>query len=493
MPARRPKQEPQNLDQALSPEQIAIELALSAQSAIYWIETYCKILIRNDDGSRLYEPFVLWKFQQQLIAAFQKNEEHFCILKARQLGITTTVCAYVLWRAMYKSNAYILLLSKREPEATKLLERIKATYERLPAWMKEFCPPADIWNNQTISFGNGSKVESMAATEGAGRSDTASLVFIDEADYVADLAALYSAVKPTVDGPGGQLIIASTSQGPMRFFHDLYGQAMQRKGKLRAVFIPWFAHPGRTPEWLARETADYSETQRKREYPAVYTEAFAANQALVYPVFDRGTHMESLRYDPRTRTVTTKRYGTFTLDYVAAGIDFNMSQPGCLVIAGIAKDGTIVEIDGYYGAEIPVVAEDPHQLTWVKIARSMSRTYAFTKLAADWDSDAIDALRRAGLPAIKAIKDVKQGIGLVYGALAGQRPIDPRDPDGPKRPTMIFSDRLDYIPTEMAAYAYREIGGTVSDVVLKRADHHADALRYCTNVLVRGPAKISLI
>lgn len=130
------------------------------------------------------------------------------VLKARQVGVSWLLAAYALWTALYHQGAVVLMLSKGQNEAGDLLDKVKFIHNQLP---KELQRQTGVHSGQEISFPEAySKVLALPSTEHAGRSETATLVIQDEADFHEHLDQNYAAVKPTIDA-GGQLIQASTA------------------------------------------------------------------------------------------------------------------------------------------------------------------------------------------------------------------------------------------------------------------------------------------
>ena len=130
-------------------------------------------------------------------------------LKSRQTGASWLLAAYSLWMAQYHHGAVILLLSQGEEEAKKLLWKCKYIYEMLPAGLRM---ETGIDSRQELTFpAMSSSITALPSTEKAGRSVTASLVIMDEADFHEYAESSFAAVKPTIDDSGGQLIMVSTS------------------------------------------------------------------------------------------------------------------------------------------------------------------------------------------------------------------------------------------------------------------------------------------
>jgi hypothetical protein len=257
---------------AQADDRTAIEFAKCAADAAYLTNEYLTIDDSQGDGGGT-TPFVLWPAQVGVMWALM-TERLIIILKARQLGISWICCAYALWLCLFHLGKVVLIFSRGQAEANKMLARVAKLYARLPAWLKEATPALVKSNTTELHWANGSRIESLPASPGAGRSDTASLVILDEAAFLLFADALYSALKPTIDN-GGQLIVLSTANGIGNLFHQLWTKAVAGLNTFKTIFLPWWARPGRDAAWYANQLAEYTDVAIvKQEYPATAQEAF---------------------------------------------------------------------------------------------------------------------------------------------------------------------------------------------------------------------------
>ena len=225
-------------------------------SFAYWLDAYGWIY---DATARGWVRFRLWP-AQRATADTLARERLVVILKARQLGMTWLVVGYALWLLLFRPAATVLLFSKRDDEAVQLLSfRLAGMYQRLPAWMQARSIVTN--NDHELRLSNGSAALAFPTT--GGRSYTATLAVVDEADHVGggatgdDLDNLLDAVKPTIDG-GGSLVLLSTvnKDRPASAFKRIYRSAVARENGTRAVFLPWSARPGRSAEWYDAQARD---------------------------------------------------------------------------------------------------------------------------------------------------------------------------------------------------------------------------------------------
>lgn len=259
-----------------SPERQA-EWDRCADDVKYFILNYVNIY---DTPTKTWIPFDLWAAQVDALSKIHLNKL-LVILKARQVGLSWLVLAYILWLMIFHPIQTILIFSKRDDEAVYLLgmERLRGMYKLLPDWMKN--NEVIIDNDHTWQLSSGSIVRAFPTT--AGDSYTATFVLVDEADLVPKLKRLLASVKPTIDA-GGKLILLSRSdkEKPASQFKQIYRQAKTGKNDYMHIFLPWWVHPGRTAEWYAREReASYADTGSydhiEGQYPATDSEALSAS------------------------------------------------------------------------------------------------------------------------------------------------------------------------------------------------------------------------
>jgi hypothetical protein len=257
-----------------------IERALATRNFEDFLD-YVRIL--EPPPGRGVIPFEKWPHLVETIDILD-DERLLVILKARQVGISWLLAAYALWTAIYHRGAVVLELSQTEKVATALLGKCKTILSLLPPHLQTQVGQDSLTE---MSFPDmQSKITALPSTESAGRSETATLVIQDEADYHAYLEANYAAVKPTIDA-GGQLIMASTSNKRVAtsLFKELYRGAPENGWK--GQFIGWSARPGRDDGWLqgirdnVPATLDMNpDLYMEQEYPATADEALAPSRVL---------------------------------------------------------------------------------------------------------------------------------------------------------------------------------------------------------------------
>ena len=295
------------------------------------------------------------------------NKKLLVWLKSRQTGASWMLAAYGLWMSMYKQGSVVLLLSQGEDEAKKLLAKCRFIYENLDADMQA---PLGTDSRQELYFPEtGSSISALPSTEKAGRSSTASLVIMDEADFHEHLDSNYAAVKPTIDDVGGQLVLVSTSNA-MRMntlFKSTYKES-PNNGFTR-VFYGWNVRPDRDNAWYESRRAEYADKSLfEKEYPANDEEALAPPRTIA--AFDHDT-LKLMQEDVR-KPVIVLPVGAVTANIYQ---DFH---PGKMYTAasdtsrGTGQDDAITVIldtkTGYVVADIQNNLIPPDQLAVASMA-----------------------------------------------------------------------------------------------------------------------------
>lgn len=144
--------------------------------------------------------FLLYPFQKAVLYQFMLNRFNI-ILKFRQAGITELISMYCLWLAMYHPNKKINIISIKDTVAKKVLKKIKFMYKNLPSYLQEPIVngrAGEFGSVSTIEFANGSVIESIPTSDQAGRSESLSLLVIDEAAIVRWASTIWASAFPTL-------------------------------------------------------------------------------------------------------------------------------------------------------------------------------------------------------------------------------------------------------------------------------------------------------
>lgn len=248
-----------------------IEFVKCKQDPVYFIQNYC--FLQHRVVGKI--PFHLYKFQQVCIRLFLKNI-FSVLLKNRQMGLSWLVAAYALWLVLFHTDKKVLMISIKDKTAKALLKKVYFMWRNLP----DFLQGELLENNMSkIVFQTGSEIESVPTSEEAGRSESLSLLIIDEAAYVRWMEDIWQAAFPTLS-TGGQAIVLSTPNGMGNFYYKLWHEAVEGKNLFKPIRLHWWYHPSRTQKWFEIQKANMSPMQLAQEVLG----DFIASGNLVFPL-----------------------------------------------------------------------------------------------------------------------------------------------------------------------------------------------------------------
>ena len=277
-----------------------------------------------DKNTNQLVPFELREEQEELLDALQRGK-NVVVLKSRQIGCSTLIRAYFLWKA-YISEEPIshAIISYTRDSADHLHSIDKGFYLGLPKSLQRKLSKSSA---RTLEFSDtGSTLRSFTASGkgGATRSFTFSSAHISEFAFFDDAEELLANVLSSTGA--GQIVIETTPNKPGDKFHELIMGAPGNGWEL--CFFPWYQHknyqkksqfhqpqvPSMTDEeenimetfglskaqmyWRRTQINTMGIEKFRREFPATIDEAFFINSNMYFPmdildtceVLDLGSH-----------------------------------------------------------------------------------------------------------------------------------------------------------------------------------------------------------
>jgi hypothetical protein len=345
-------------------KRVVTEVRQCRRSLSYFATTSCQILASSDRTGG-WMPFHLWPAQTHVAADLETHREVIA-LKARQLGLTWLVVALALRELLFNPVATVLFFSKTDDEAMELVGfRLREMHARLPGWMRTDRITAD--NAHEFAVATGSRA--LAFSTAGGRSYTATLAIIDEADHVPNnsLQRMLSAIKPCIDAGGRLLLLSTVDKGqPESPFKRLYRAARAGDNSFHPVFLPWAAAPWRTQGWYAEKrqtilTATGSEDDLWQEYPATEAEALAPRQ-----LDKRIPSAWLMRCFVEARPIDADRWyaPAYRLPAIPGLVVYARPQPGRAYVIGgdpaegnpTSDDSALAVLDAASGEEVATLA-----------------------------------------------------------------------------------------------------------------------------------------
>lgn len=214
----------------------------------FFIETAISI----KDKDRFIVPFVFNPIQDLFFKKYvQMNEQgirRHIILKPRQLGFTTLICAMFLAECILVPNTVAAIIAHDAESTARIFEITKLMYEKLP---DEIRPQKKYSSKREIVFENiGSKIFiGTAGSVGFGRGTTINLLHCSEFAFWDKPEELLPSLLETVPKDNGVIIYETTANG-YNHFHDDYLTAVATTDMDRRInqipyphFYRWFDHP----------------------------------------------------------------------------------------------------------------------------------------------------------------------------------------------------------------------------------------------------------
>lgn len=258
------------------------------------------------------------------------GERYSLVLKARQIGFSTLAAAFAFWLVFFRSDRFIIMLSRTEREAAKLLAKSKYGFRFLPNWMKDRGPALISEHQLKMAFTNESAIESLPSGSDPARGESVYLVIVDEWAFLPNAEEAWASIEPVAD-VGGRVIGLSTANGSGNFFHKLWVGSQTGANNFKGIFFPWSAGD-RSDDWYESKSKSMESWQLHQEYPRHAEEAFIKSGN---PVFD---------VDTLNNLVTANPTRGF-LDMAASReIDFTHAEDGELSVWSFPEEGELYVI-----------------------------------------------------------------------------------------------------------------------------------------------------
>jgi len=284
----------------------------------YFCATYW--WIRHPERGRIH--FELFDSQVEAVALWIMKR-YTVALKARQIGFSTLISTFTFWLTFFYPDRAIVMLSKTERDAVKLLDKAKYGSRFLPDWMKYRGPVVQI-NQTRMAMSNESYLESLPSASDPARGESVYTVVVDELGLLPNSDEAWAAIEPIAD-VGGRVIMLGTAHGEGNLFHKLWVGSQNGTNRFTGIFFPWWSGD-RNEDWYESKRRDLPDWQLAQEYPSDPDEAFLRSG---HPVFS----VEALR----AMTSADPMRGRMLL--LPDGITFEEVANGALRIWELPEDG----------------------------------------------------------------------------------------------------------------------------------------------------------
>jgi len=237
------------------PEQDSIS-SLFSRSSLGWQQNKLKIVNKKSQLVPLIHNIAQLKVHNTL--QLQKNAnlpQRIIVLKARQQGISTKICADNFEDTWRRPNRHACIISADADSTDKIFKMCRIFYEELPDADKK---PLKYSNKKMIEYAAPHRSSVLCQTAGKdvlGRGGTTHCIHATEVAFWANaedqFTGLLQEVPKEIDSIADTcVVIESTANGVGGFFHDEYWKAVDRLKRNQndingflPVFLPWYVFP----------------------------------------------------------------------------------------------------------------------------------------------------------------------------------------------------------------------------------------------------------
>jgi hypothetical protein len=294
--------------------------------------------------------------QLEIIRSFEGGSNHLVILKARQIGSSTIVSAYLFWKwFISKEPITIAILSHKLASSKHLLEMWFRFYDNLPPALQR---ELDLRNTTSMRLKDtGAQVIAVSA-EGHGglRSFSANYIHLSEAAFAPNADELKATAMASLND--GRLIQESTANVFGDAHHVDVLKAERGEAGYSLLFFPWTSHSSyrlTPPEgvhfteeeeslleagldeaqvyWRRLKIEQLGIYKFKREYPLTIDEAYGSSSNAYFSDEDLA-EVGLIRLDG-TDGVINRILSPHKATSYAIGVD---------VSAGVGKDYSVITV-----------------------------------------------------------------------------------------------------------------------------------------------------
>lgn len=292
------------------------------------VTTFAYINLRNKEG----KAYKLFDYQDIIV---NSQEKRIIVAKGRKIGATDIISILALYKALIHPNWEIVVASKTQDMAKRIIDRVKLFLKTCPAYyddpnlkgLLEIDNRFEIWlkhgkKGEKTAY---SKIISVVAGESA-RGVDPDLLIVDEAAFIGEGANVKNAdyiykeiLEPSVTFKNGQIFLISTPPKlPVGFFWEAFNSPYWKK-----FHFPTSICPIVTEEFLQQRKDEMTDAAFRREHLG---EFFA----------DEATYFSQREIDDAIDSDIVLGQHTEQTEYI--GVDWGETQSQCARVHVIAEN-----------------------------------------------------------------------------------------------------------------------------------------------------------
>ena len=217
------------------------EVARCKRDFIYFSENYLYVIDKNNNKVKLK----LNSAQNKILAELIKNNR-LTILKARQLGSTTFIAAFLFWKTLFNTNERTAVIAHTRDAAESIFLIYKNFYNNLPQFLQFSTTSSNV---REMNFKTGSKIKVGSASTESFRGSTYNNVHASEVGFWGDAEKTISSIFQTLTA-NPTIVLESTANG-FNDFHKLWHD----ENGMSKLFLSWL------------DADDYLSSERPKAIP----------------------------------------------------------------------------------------------------------------------------------------------------------------------------------------------------------------------------------
>lgn len=233
---------------------------------------FCENFIKIKNKRAEIVPFILHKYQHRLWELMQKQIRNgqpvrIIVLKSRQLGFSTMMQAYLLWRTITNPYSGCLTVAHDDKSSAQLFSKIEFAYENLPIELLRELEKAKntAVRGKKLTFGSPLDSEFHVDTAGnknVGRSMTFQRAHLSEVAFWEDIEkVMYGLLAALGKRAGTECVLESTANGLGTYHYKLW----QRACSGDSMWAPFFCGWSEDADCNFDPPADFVRTTEERE------------------------------------------------------------------------------------------------------------------------------------------------------------------------------------------------------------------------------------
>ena len=225
-----------------------LQKTIKALSDFEYFAREC-VFIRTKSGK--VANLVLNSTQRRLIEVFERQRRSgkpvlVVILKARQMGVSTLIESYILWRLLREGHKKGLVMAHKQDAARHILDITRFAIRNLPVWFVESLTlKPEYFTKYEVKFAHNGSALAISSAESveSGRSETLHFLHLSEAAFYENASELTKSLLEAVPkNAEAAVFVESTGKEPSGYFYDLWTQAKKGLVDYEPLFFPWYEH-----------------------------------------------------------------------------------------------------------------------------------------------------------------------------------------------------------------------------------------------------------